>query len=287
MQTTGNAAVALDWKTGPRDIALLDQAIVKLPRDFAYLEQNDARQLLRKLGNPDAGNVTGLFAGPGGNWLLVVRFNKSGYIKTSEVPDWKLDELFNALKQSTDEANALRKKNGMSETELVGWIEKPDYDVKKHRLIWAISSREKGGKLSDFQSVNFNIYLLGREGYFDFSLVTDLAQLAQNKKYASTLVSAISFRDGKKYGDFKKGKDKVAPYGVTELVSIGGAMEKAEQNHDSKFVRFIKVFSLILLVIVALAGAAFGIFYFLRKRRIAKLEAEVAAPEAAEAAAPK
>lgn len=255
-----------------------------MPHDFAYLEQGDAAQLLRKLGNLAAGNIAGLFAGPGGNWLLVVRFNKSGYIKGSETPKWKLDELFDDLKKDVEESNALRKKNGMSETELVEWVEKPDYDVKKHRLTWAVSSRGKGGKPFDFQSVNYNIDLLGRDGYFNFSLVTDVAQFEKNKKYASLLVSSVVFKDGKKYSDFKKGKDKLAPYGVTELVNGGDAGENV--SHDSKLVRFIKIFSVILLGIVALAGAAFGIYYFMQKRRAAKLEAE-AAEAGAEEALPK
>ncbi len=272
----------LNWKTGPREIALLDQATIKITQDYAYLEQDDARQFLRKLGNPNADDVTGLFAGPGGNWLLVVRFNKSGYIQDDEELDWQLDELLDTLKKKVEQTNAIRKKNGVSETEIIGWIEKPGYDAKKHRLVWAVSARDKGAKETDFQSVNYNMYTLGKEGYFSFNLVTDLAQLEQNKKYASTLVSSVVFKDGKKYRDFKAGKDKVSVTTITELVSGGAAEEtkdKGAGHAESKLAKFIKVFGLILLVMLGLAGAGFGGLYFVRKKRAAKVEAEPAEAE--------
>jgi uncharacterized membrane-anchored protein len=276
----------LNWKIGPREITLLDQATVKIPQDFAYLEQDDARQLLRKLGNPNADDVIGLFTGPGGNWLFVVRFNKSGFIKDGEEPEWNPDELLDALKKNIGQTNAIRKKNGVNETEIVGWIEKPNYDVKRHRLIWGVSSRDKGAKDSDFQSVNFNVYTLGKEGYFNFNLVTDLAQLEQNKKYASMLASSIVFKDGKKYRDFKKGTDKLSTYTVTGLVAgnesaVGEDKKEQEPGKaDSKLARFVKVFGLILLGILGLPGATYGVYYFIRKRRAAKAMMEEAETEA-------
>lgn len=277
--SAGAAAPNFNWKTGPREIALLDQASIKITQDYAYLEQDDARQLLRKLGNPNADDVTGLFAGPGGNWLLVVRFTKSGYIQDDEEPDWQLDALLAALKKKVEQTNAIRKKNGVSETEIVGWAEKPAYDAKKHRLVWAVSSRDKGAKEGDFQSVNFNMYSLGKEGYFSFNLVTDLAQLEQNKKYASALVSSVVFKDGKKYRDFKAGKDKLSANTITELV-VDGAGEQGNDKDtghaESKLVKFIKVFGLILIALLGLAGAGFGGFYWISKKRAAKLEAEAA-----------
>ncbi|MGZ3253630.1 MAG: DUF2167 domain-containing protein [Burkholderiaceae bacterium] len=284
--TSTSASPNLNWQIGPRDIALLDQATVKIPQDYAYLEQDEARQLLRKLGNPNADDVMGLFTGPGGNWLLVVRFNKSGYIAESEEPDWQLDELLAKLKKNVEQTNEIRKKNGVSETEIVTWVEKPSYDAKRHRLVWAVSSRDKGAKEADFQSVNFNIYALGRDGYFNFNLVTDLAQLEQNKKYAAMLVSSLVFKDGKKYRDFKKGSDKLSPYTVTGLVAPDDVTASADKKDsesahaESKRSKFLKLFGLILLIILGLAGAAGGGYYFMRKRRAAKLAAEVAALEA-------
>ncbi|HEY8101796.1 MAG TPA: DUF2167 domain-containing protein [Burkholderiaceae bacterium] len=288
---SANAAASpnFNWKIGPREIVLLDQATVKIPQNFAYLEQDDARQLLRKLGNPNADDVMGLFTGPGGNWLLVTRFNKSGYIADSEEPDWQLDELLAKLRKNVEQTNEIRKKNGTGETEIVTWIDKPTYDSKRHRLVWAVSARDKGAKEVDYQSVNYNMYVLGREGYFDFNLVTDLAQLEQNKKYASMLASSIVFKEGKRYRDFKKGSDKLSPYTLTGLVVADDAAPPAEKKEhepvqtDSKLVKFIKVFGLILLVMLGLAGAVFGAYYFMRKRRAAKLETEVAAAETPQA----
>jgi uncharacterized membrane-anchored protein len=281
----------LNWKAGPRDVALLDQAVIKIPQGYAYLEQDDARQFLRKLGNPNADDVIGALTGPGGNWLIVVRFNKVGYVR-DEAPEWKLDELRATLRKNVEQTNAIRKKNGVGETEIVGWIEKPSYDSKRHRLIWAISSHEKGAKHSDFQSVNFNVDSLGREGYFNFNLVTDLAQLEQNKKFASVVASSIIYNGGKKYADFKKGSDKTSTYNIVDLVAgseTAASGEKTETDaasNDSKAVRFFKIFGSIVAGMLGLAGAGFGVYYLLGKRRAAK-KVEATPPEGeAESEAP-
>jgi uncharacterized membrane-anchored protein len=280
----------LNWKAGPRDVALLDQAVIKIPQDYAYLEQDDARKFLHKLGNPNADDVIGAVSGPGGSWLVVVRFNKVGYIR-DEAPQWNLDELLAALKKNVEQTNAIRKKDGMGETEIVGWIDKPSYDAKWHRLTWAVSSRDKGAKQSDFHSANVNIDALGREGYFDFNLVTDLALLEQNKKFASTVASAVVYNDGKKYSDFKKGIDKASSYNLAGLVSgskVSAVDEESEKDAaptESRAVRFFKIFGLIVLSILVLVGAVFGVYFLLQKRRRAALNAEEPA-DATEAEAP-
>jgi uncharacterized membrane-anchored protein len=277
------------WKIGPREIALLDQAKLKLPQEYAYLEQDDARKLLRKLGNANPDDVMGLLSGPGGNWLVVVRFVKSGYIKDSAATAWKPDALLETLKTNAEQTNETLKKNGGAEAEIIGWLEPPSYDTAKHRLIWAVFMKNKDGKDNDFQSANYNVYLLGREGYFNFSLASDLVSIDQNKKYAGILVSGVAFNEGKGYSDFKS-TDKVSTYALTALVNgtdkPGVAVKKekvddqAQKQSGSKFAKFMKVFAMIMLAALLLLGIAAGAFFMMKKKRAAKLAEEVAAMEA-------
>ena len=114
---------------------------------------------------------------------------------------------------------------GVPALEVLGWAEKPAYDAATHRLAWAMSSRHKGAAADEPQGVNYNTYVLGREGYFSMNLVTALADLPQHRGAAQSLLAALAFDDGKRYADFVPGTDRVAEYGLAALV-VGAAAKK-------------------------------------------------------------
>ena len=209
----------INWQDGPRDVPLLDQAVLKLPKGYAYLDGDEARQMLRKMGNPSVDQVLGLISGSPGNWFVVVRFEKECYIKDDEAKDWKSDELFDSLKKGTEQSNEFRRKEGIPEIEIVDWVEKPHYDSATHRLVWSIASRDKGSNAATGSGINYNTYALGRDGYFSLNLVTSLADIGQHQSHATTLLSALEYKDGKRYGDFNSSTDKIAAYGLTALVA--------------------------------------------------------------------
>jgi uncharacterized membrane-anchored protein len=71
------------------------------------------------------------------------------------------------------------------------------------------------------QSVNYNIRLLGRQGYMSATLVTDPSTLAADKAEVEQLLGGYHFKQGKTYAEFTDG-DKLAGYGLTALIA-GGA----------------------------------------------------------------
>lgn len=78
------------------------------------------------------------------------------------------------LRKGTKEANKDRIAKGIEPIEIIGWIEKPTYDATNHRSIWSAAIRDIGtNEPLNEQGVNYNTYLLGREGYFSLNLVTD------------------------------------------------------------------------------------------------------------------
>jgi len=153
-------------------------------------------------------------------------------------------------------------KMGAPAIEIVGWAEKPAYDAATHRLAWAMSSREKGAAADQAQGVNYNTYVLGREGYFSLNLVTELADLPKDKPAAQGLLAALAFNDGKRYADFDSKTDKVAEYGLAALV-VGVAAKKL--GLIAVVLAFAAKFG--KLILLGLAGVgAFG-FKLWRKRR--------------------
>ncbi len=108
--------------------------------------------------------------------------------------------------------------------EIIGWIERPQYDASSHRLVWSLSARDKGDANGAPQTVNYNTYLLGREGYITMNLITGSDQIGEHKLSAKTLLNATRFQPGKTYADYKPGSDKLAEYGLAAL--IGGIAVK-------------------------------------------------------------
>lgn len=215
-------------KAGPQDVPLMDQATLKLPGNFGFVPSAEASQYLKAMGNNPAGTLAGMVVptgDAGGNWFVVINYIPSGYIKDDDARDWNADELLDSIRAGTEEDNKQRTQMGMPELEIIGWVEKPSYDEKNKRLVWSISSRDKGQAATDDNGINYNTYALGREGYFSLNLVTGQKSVTGDKSAAHALLSALQYNEGKRYENFNAGTDKVAEYGLAALVA-GAAAKK-------------------------------------------------------------
>lgn len=213
-------------KQGPQDIPLADQAVLKLPEGRVFIPQPEATKLLNAMGNPgEDPRLQGLIfpTGSDDGWFMSLRYESSGFIKDDDAKDWDADELLDTFKQGTEASNQERVKLGVPEMEILGWAEKPVYDATSHRLAWAMKSRDKGNANDANLGVNYNTYVLGRDGYFSMNLVTDLASLPAHKPHAHAVLEGLNYTDGKRYADFNSSTDRVAEYGLAALVVGVGA----------------------------------------------------------------
>ncbi len=258
------AAAMAVAKTGPVDVPLASQGTLKLPANYLFIPQPNATQVLNAMGNPGSDKrLQGLvFPVDRDSWFMIVRFESAGYVKDDDAKDWNADDLLNSYREGTEEANKERKKMGVPELEILGWSEKPVYDAATHRLVWAMSSKERGGNAAYGQVVNYNTYALGREGYFTLNLVTDLAELPKHKTHAAAMLSALDFNDGKRYADFNSSTDRVAEYGLAALVA-GVAAKKL--GFFALALAFLAKFAKIGFLAVAAFGA--GIFKIFGKKK--------------------
>ena len=211
---------------GPADVKLIDQAMLKLPAGMVYIPPAEAGRLLVAMGNRSGEGMLGMVVTPAAdaNWFVVMRFIKSGYIKDDDAKDWKVDELLANLKQGTEETNKERRTRGIPEVEVMGWVEAPKYDAATHRLVWSLSSKEKGAPADSERGVNYNTYALGRDGYISMNLVTELKKIDGERPVAHTLLAALQYNGGKQYTDFNSATDHVAEFGLAALV--GGVAAK-------------------------------------------------------------
>lgn len=281
------AASNYRWQRGPLDVRLMDQASLALPAGFAFLEKDGAQRLLQSMGNPNVGDVVGVVTGSDGDWLAVLRFDAAGFIPDADAGKWNMDAMLAAIRSGTEQTNRERRAQQVQEIEILGWLEQPHYDPRQHRLSWGIAVRNQGDAAAQSQALNYNTYLLGRDGYFSLNLVTGLQELDRNRPHADALVAGVQFVDGKRYGDFNAATDKVAPFGLTALVGGNAAAPKQENakstaavSKESFFARYGK---LLLAIAIALIAAVIGVvaWLLLRKEKTASPEPPELSEEAA------
>jgi len=205
---------------GPAEVTLRDQAKLALPEHFGFVPQQQAAALMRAMGNTVGDDFVGLIVprGESSHWFVAVSYHASGYIKDDDARHWDADKLLQSLKDGTEAANEERAKAGIPALEVTRWIEPPAYEAETHRLVWSAEARTKDGSDRD-PTVNYNTYLLGREGYMSMNLVTSASAVDGDKSAARELLSVVDFNSGKRYGDFNSSTDKVAAYGLAALVA--------------------------------------------------------------------
>ena len=208
---------------GPRDITLGEQGKLHLPAGYGFIPQAEAAALLAAQGNRTGPGFHGLIVSDRLDGFLALEYEAAGYVKDEDAKEWYAAKLFHNLKEGTEAGNEERRKLGVPEFSVVGWVEAPNYDATTHRLVWSAITRRKDAQAGE-DGVNYNTYVLGREGYFSMNLITGLARVDQEKPAARELLAALDFNEGKRYADFNSSTDKVAEYGLAALV--GGIAAK-------------------------------------------------------------
>ena len=235
---------------GPKSVGLLKQGTLNLPENFIFIPAKEGNRYLKAIGNSDDPKLVGLVLPKSNeNWFIVIDYIDAGYIKDDDAKNWNIDDLFKSIKEGTEESNKDRKKRGFPELDITGWVEKPLYDDVNKRLIWSISAREKGTQES---GINYNTYVLGREGYFEVSLVTDLKDIETQKPIVKKILESTTFVEGKRYSDFNADTDKVAEYGLAALIA-GAAAKKL--GFFALLAAFGVKFAKIIGIVVVAAGA--------------------------------
>src|SRR5215475_8173548 len=87
---------------GPADIALIDQATLKLPSGYDFIPKAEGARILRALGNTVfESTFVGLIVGtkPGDEWIVATRYVKEGYIKDDDAKHWDADDLLQYIKE--------------------------------------------------------------------------------------------------------------------------------------------------------------------------------------------
>jgi uncharacterized membrane-anchored protein len=249
---------------GPADVALRDIAALHLSDDYFFIPASEGSAFMHALGNQTDDRFVGLVF-PKANdalWYVSVDYNDSGHVHDDDAKSWDADELLQSIRDGTEAANAERSKQGIAPLDVVGWAEKPFYDETTHRLVWSVLARSRDVPAEEEATINYNTYALGREGYFELNLITTEKAIAIDKRHAGTLIAALDYKPGQTYGDYNRGTDRVAEYGLAALV---GGIAAKKLGFFAVIAAFFAKFAKVILIAAAAGGAA--LFKLFRRNR--------------------
>ena len=247
-------AAQIAWTRGPADVDLgSNVARIALDQGYVFAGAEDTRRLLREMGNTVDDSELGMVAptAEGEDWMVIFEYDKSGFVKDDDADEIDKDAILESYQKGTEAANENRKAKGIPALHVTGWYEEPHYDATTHNLVWALRAKEEGGA----EVVNYNVRLLGREGYMSVTLVDEPAKLAASKPQVERLLSSFEYKRGKTYAEWVPG-DKVAQYGLVALVAGGAGAAAAKAGLFASLAKVIAKGgkAVVLVVIGLLAG---------------------------------
>jgi uncharacterized membrane-anchored protein len=244
---------SIAWTSGPATCKLGHVARLELPTGFQFTDKDGTRQILESLENPTSGAEVGLVIPDPGesdtpSWFAVFEYDPIGYVRDTDKDKLDADAILESIRRGNEKGNEVRRKNGWTEIQVIGWHKPPFYDERTHNLTWAII-----GATNENRSVNYSVRLLGRGGTMSAELVVDPEELDASLPAFETMIAGFNFTPDNDYASFRQG-DKVAKYGLTALVA-GGAGAVAMKT--GLLARFWK---LIVVGFLALAGSVKRLF---------------------------
>ena len=235
---------------GPAIAKLKGYAEVDVPTGFIFLNGDQTRAMMRRVGEPVSGGELGFLSPTNEPWSVFFEFSDIGYIKDAEKEKLDPAKLLKQIKEGNETGNKERVKNGAPPLEVIGWEKEPSYDPATHNLEWCIRGRSEGHDI-----LNYNTRLLGRKGVMEVVLVVDPEAFADTLPKFRQIVAGHQFVVGQSYAEYRSG-DKIAQYGLGALVLGGAAVGAAKLGLFAWLAVFLKKAGK-LVVVGFLAVAAF------------------------------
>jgi uncharacterized membrane-anchored protein len=200
-------------------------AVLHLGQDYYFLPADEARLVLTEgWGNPpdQADGVLGMVFPAGrtfadDTWGAAITYEAIGYVSDSDAAATDYAAMMTEMQSRESALNAERARQGFPARHLIGWAQIPAYDARTHSLVWARNMQFDG--MSE-NTLNYDIRMLGRSGVLSLNMVTVMSDLAETRAAAQRFASAVEFRPGERYADYRSG-DQVAEYGIAGLIAAG------------------------------------------------------------------
>jgi uncharacterized membrane-anchored protein len=244
---------------------------INVPATHYFVGAEEARHIIVDIwGNPpnSAEGVEGIIFRDGANpmlgaWGALVQYSAEGHVPDDEARTINYDNLLRDMQSGTREENTWRTQHHYPTISVVGWAERPHYDQAAHKLYWA-KDLLFGGETN--HSLNYDIRVLGREGYLVVSFVATMEELELIRAEAPAVMTMANFTPGNTYADYREGVDHRAAYGIGGLIA-GGALAAVAQKTGLIALLLAVGKKFIVLIMAGFAGIGGAIMRFFRGRR--------------------
>ncbi|KAA5823559.1 DUF2167 domain-containing protein [Algibacter amylolyticus] len=205
-------------------------AILNVPKGFKFLDGQQSKRVLTDLwGNPPSEPLGLLFPEAMTpmhdefTYAVEIEYSDEGYIEDEDAEDLDYDDLLEEMQEDIKVDNPQRTAQGYPTMELVGWASPPYYDQDNKKLHWA---KELKFEDYDVNTLNYNIRILGRNGFLNLNAIGDIDMLDAFNADRDNILHSVEFTAGNRYSDFNPDIDKVAAYGIGGLIA-GKILAKA------------------------------------------------------------
>ena len=244
-----------------------DLATINIPDGYKFLNAEQSKIVLTDLwGNPPADDTLGMLfpkdehpVGDSMIYAVEITYSDEGHIKDGDAEDIDYDDLLEGMQKDAEDVNPERINLGYEPIELIGWASTPFYDKVNKKLHWA---KELQFGDNEINTLNYNIRVLGREGYLNLNVIGDMDALSTVKNDVDQILNSVEFNEGNRYEDFDESIDKIAAYGIGGLIA-GKVLAKAG------------AFALILKFWKIIAVGAVALFAGFKKKLFGRKEEEV------------
>jgi uncharacterized membrane-anchored protein len=248
---------------GPQKVDAGHEVMIDLPPGYLFLDKVQATKFMEQHGNLWNDDLLGVVMKDEATWLVTIRYTEEGYVKDDEAEKMDAEEILNAIKEGTTEANKERVQRGFKALNLLGWSEPPRYQKDVHHLVWGIKGHTDG---DDDDTINFNTRVLGRKGYVALNLIDGSKTIEGSKPAVATLLAATTFKPGSSYADFDKKTDKIAEYGLAALVAGGAGAAALKLVKIGLLAKFgTKILAILIAAKKAIILAIAALFAFIKK----------------------
>jgi uncharacterized membrane-anchored protein len=208
-----NTFKSFDWKLPEIHKLPKSNSILSLPNEHIALLGEDAKNaymICEGINNDSVEAV--VFTSDMDECIWFIN-SDSGYVHLNDWEKLNADELWKVINENTDIANEERRKKGLSEIHVIGWLQPPTLDRHTNTVYWAIE-----GEAEEAKFVNSVAIRLGRKGYEKLIWVTNISSYIAFGGELDIMLRAHSFKSGFRYKDYTNG-DRIANYGIVTLIS--------------------------------------------------------------------
>jgi len=219
---------------------------------------DDARQLRRLVGDGSNPTIEATAVTPGFKDEIIFQSINEGYVALDDWKDVDAASMMTSIRENTEEGNLERRKQGMSDIHVVGWLQEPTLDRQTSTVFWAIE-----GSTDDGRIVNSIALRLGRSGYERLNWIADKVNYVPLGGQLDVMLRAHSFDPGSRYADHESG-DKIAAYTIGGLVAAVAGAKVLKVVAGVGLLVLLKKFGVVLIAI--LGSALFGLRGLFRRK---------------------